>query len=141
MSADSTCQDTDYARHIQAILDELGQLQQTPRLMTSPEDLEALEHEIRQRNDHLGSLLVGYHLQQALDAVALQVEQERLVRQWPQSLKNDGRVQVRVRTAQGHTEQVLVTYYRSRAGQAGKRYAGVHAGLVRLGNNERCTPM
>ena len=63
MSADSTCQDTDYARHIQEILDELGQLQQTPQLMTSPEDLEALEHEIRQRTDHLGSLLVGYHLQ------------------------------------------------------------------------------
>ena len=74
MRADSTCQDTDYARHIQEIRDELGQLQQTPRLMTSPEDLEALEHEIRQRTDSLGSLLVGYHLQQALDAAALQGE-------------------------------------------------------------------
>jgi len=116
MRVDSTCQDTDYARHIQEILDELGQLQQTPRLMTSPEDLEALEHEIRQRTDHLGSLLVGYHLQQALDAAALQVEQERLVRQWPQSLKNDGRVQVRGRTAQGYTVPVWVTYSR-RKGQ------------------------
>jgi hypothetical protein len=56
MSADSTCQDTDYARHIQEILDELGQLQQTPQLMTSPEDLEALEHEIRQRT---GRVLAG----------------------------------------------------------------------------------
>src|SRR5215470_11919557 len=140
MSADSTCQDTDYARHIQAILDELGQLQQTPRLMTSPEDLEALEHEIRQRTDHLGSLLVGYHLQQALDAAALQVEQERLVRQWPQSLKNDGRVQVRVRTAQGHTVPVWVTYYRRKGRRAGKRDAGVYAGLVLLGIHDRCTP-
>ena len=140
MSADSTCQDTDYARHIQEILDELGQLQQTPRLMTSPEDLEALEHEIRQRTDHLGSLLVGYHLQQALDAAALQVEQERLVRQWPQSLKNDGRVQVRVRTAQGQTVPVWVTYYRRKGRRAGKRYAGVYAGLVLLGIHDRCTP-
>jgi hypothetical protein len=57
MSASSTCQDTDYARHIQEILDELGQIQQTPRLVTSPGDLEALAHEIRQRTDHLGSLL------------------------------------------------------------------------------------
>ena len=56
MSAGSPCQDTDYARHIQAILDELGQIQQTPRRVTSPEDLEALEHEIRQRTDPLGSL-------------------------------------------------------------------------------------
>ena len=131
MSSGSTCQDTDYARRIQEVLNELGQLQQTPRLVTSPEDLEALEHEMRQRTDHLGSLLVGYHLQQALDAAALQVEQERLVSQWPQSLKNDGRVQVRVRTAQGHTVPVWVTSYR-RKGQrrAGKRDAGMYAGLV-----------
>src|SRR5215510_7559647 len=141
MSAGLTCQDSDYARHIQEILDELGQIQQTPRLVTSPEDLEALEHEIRQRTDHLGSLLVGYHIQQALDSAALQAEQERLVSQWPQSLKNDGMVKVRVRTAQGHTVPVWVTYYR-RKGQrrAGKRYAGVYAGLVLLGIYDRCTP-
>src|SRR5262249_5708911 len=124
MRADSTCQDTASARHIQAILDELGQLQQTPWLMTSPEDLEVLEHEIRQRTDHLGSLLVGYQLQQALNAAALQVEQERLVRPWPQSLKHDGRVQVRGRTAQGHTVPVWVTYYRRQERRAGKRDAG-----------------
>jgi hypothetical protein len=41
-------------------------MQQTPRLVTSPDDLEALEREIRQRTDHLGSLLVGYHMQQAI---------------------------------------------------------------------------
>jgi hypothetical protein len=132
MSADSACQDTDYARHIQEILDELGQIQQTPRLMTSPEDLEALAHEIRQRTDRLGSLLVGQHLQQALDADALQAEQEQLVRQWPHPLKNDGKVRVMIRTAQGLAVPVRVTYYR-RKGQrrAGKRSAGVYAGLVR----------
>src|SRR6266446_6775469 len=141
MSSGSTCQDTDDARRIQEVLNELGQLQQTPRLVTSPEDLEALEHEIRQRTDHLGSLLVGYHLQQASDAAALQVEQERLVSQWPQSLKNDGMVQVRVCTAQGHTVPVWVTYYR-RQGQrrAGKRDAGMYAGLALLGISDRCTP-
>ena len=63
-------QDTDYPRDIQEVLDELQQLQQTPRLVTSPEELEALEREIRQRTDRLGSLLVGSHLQQALDAAA-----------------------------------------------------------------------
>src|SRR5499426_3364446 len=141
MRADSTCQDTASARHIQAILDELGQLQQTPWLMTSPEDLEALEHEIRQRTDHLGNLLVGYHMQQALDSAALQAEQERLVSQWPQPLKNDGLVKVSVRTAQGHTVPLWVTYHR-RKGQrrAGKRYAGVYAGMVLLGIYDRCTP-
>ena len=90
----STRQDTDYARHIQEALHELHQLQQTPRLVTSPDELEALEREIRQSTDRLGSLLVGHHLQQALDSTALQAEQEQLVRQWPQSLKNDGKVRV-----------------------------------------------
>src|SRR5919199_5456373 len=94
-------QDTDYARHIQEVLDELRQMQQAPRLVTSPDELEALEREIRQRTDRLGSLLVGHHLQQALDSAALQAAQEQLVHQWPKPLKNDGRVKVEIRTAQG----------------------------------------
>jgi hypothetical protein len=103
----------------------------TPQLVTRPEELEALEREIRQRTDHVGSVLVGYHLQQALDSAALQAEQEQLVHHWPKPLKNDGKVKVRVRTAQGDTVPVWVTYDR-RKGQrrAGKRSTGVYAGLV-----------
>src|SRR5712691_6485428 len=143
MTSDSglASQDTDYVRHIQAGLDELHQMQQTPRLVTSPEELEALEREIRQRTDRLGSLLVGQHLQQALDSDTFQVEQEQLVRQWPKPLKNDGKVTVMVRTVQGLAVPVRLTYYR-RQGQrrAGKRDAGVYAGLVLLGIYDRCTP-
>ena len=136
-----TNQDSDYAQHIQEVLNELRQLQQTPRLVTSPDDLEALEREIRHRTDRLGSLLVGYHMQQALDSAAWQAEQERLVRHWPKPLKNDGKAKVLVRTVQGHTVPVWVTYYR-RKGQrrAGKRDAGVYAGLVVLGIYDCCTP-
>jgi hypothetical protein len=143
MTSDSglASQDTDYVRHIQAVLDELQQMQQTPRLVTSPEELEALEREIRQRTDRLGSLLVGSHLQQALDSAALQAEQEQLVRQWPKPLKNDGKVKVMIRTAQGLAVPVRVTYYRRKGQrQAGKRSAGVYAGLVLLGIYDRCTP-
>jgi len=116
-------------------------MQQYPRVVTSPDELEALEREIRQCTDRLGSFLVGYHLQQALDSAALQAEQERLVRQWPKPLKNDGTVMVMVRTVQGAIVPVRVTYYR-RKGQrrAGKRYAGVYAGLVLLGVYDHCTP-
>ena len=136
-----TNQDSDYAQHIQEVLNELRQLQQPPRLVTSPDDLEALEREIRHRPDRLGSLLVGDHRQQALDSVALQAEQERLVRHWPKPLKNDGKVKVLVRTAQGHTVPVWVTYYRRKAQRrAGKRDAGVYAGLVVLGIYDRCPP-
>ena len=126
-----TSPDTDYARHIQEVLHELQQMERTPRLVTSPDDLEALEREIRQRTDRLGSLLVGYHLQQAMDSTALQAAQELLVHQWPKPLKNDGKVKVWVHTAQGFAVPVWVTYYRRKGPRrAGKRYAGVYAGLV-----------
>src|SRR5262249_58046531 len=120
-----TSQDSDDARYIQEVLNELRQMQQTPRLVTSPDDLEALEREIRQRTDYLGSLLVGYHLQHALDSTALRAEQEQLVSHWPKTLENDCKVEVSIRTAQGYTVPVWVTYYR-RKGQrrAGKRDAG-----------------
>src|SRR5215470_6128769 len=112
MTSDSglISQDTDYAKHIQEVLDELQQMERTPRLVTSPDELEALEREIRQRTDRLGSLLVGYHLQQAMDSTALQAAQELLVHQWPKPLKNDGKVKVWVHTAQGLAVPVWVTY-------------------------------
>ena len=134
-------QDSDYARQIQEVLDELSQLQQSPPLVANPEELEALEREIRGRTDHLGSLLVGPHLQQSLDSADLQMEQDLLVSQWPKPLKSDGKVKVNIRTAQGETVAVWVTYYR-RKGQRrkGRRYAGGYAGLVLLGIYDRCTP-
>jgi hypothetical protein len=134
-------QDSDYARQIQEALDELSQMQQSPQLVTNPEALEALEGTIRQRTDHLGSLLVGHHLQESLDSADLQMEQDLLVSQWPKPLKSDGKVKVNIRTAQGDTVAVWVTYYR-RKGQRrkGRRYAGVYAGLVLLGIYDRCTP-
>src|SRR6266446_6600794 len=64
-------QETAYVRHIPAVLDELPQLPQPPRLVTSPEEREALEREMRQRPDRLGRVLVGSPLQQAWDAAAL----------------------------------------------------------------------
>jgi hypothetical protein len=52
-----TSPDTDYTRHIQEVLNELRQMEQTPRLVISPDELETLEREIRHRTDRLGSLL------------------------------------------------------------------------------------
>jgi hypothetical protein len=134
-------QHTDYSQAIQELLDQLYQMQQRPKLATNPDDLEALERDIRHHTDRLGSLLVGHHLQASLDSEALQVEQDLLVRQWPKPLQNDGKVTVWVRTAQGMAVPVRVTYYRRKgARRAGKRYAGVYAGLVLLGVYDRCTP-
>ena len=136
-----TREDNDYTRQIQEVLDELQQMQELPRLVTSPEELDTLEREIRWRTDRLGSLLLGFHLQETLDSEDLKAEQELLVSHWPKPLKNDGRVLVWVRTAGGKSVPVWATYYR-RKGQrrGGKRYAGLYAGLVLLGIYDRCTP-
>ena len=96
-------QESDDASHRQAVCNELRQMPQTLLLVMSLEELEALERAIRQRTDRLGRLVVGHHMQQALDSAAWHAEPERLVRQWPKSLKSDGKVQVRVRTAHGDT--------------------------------------
>jgi hypothetical protein len=63
-------QDTADPRERQAVLDAWHQRQQAPRLVRSPEALEALERTRRQGTDRLGRLLIGYHLPQALDAPA-----------------------------------------------------------------------
>jgi hypothetical protein len=143
MTSDSglMSQHTDYPQAIQEVLDNLHQMQQTPKLATNPEALEAVEREIRHHTDRLGSLLVGHHLQVSLDSDALEAEQDLLVSHWPKPLQNDGKVTVWVRTAQGMAVPVRVTYYRRKGKRrAGKRYAGVYAGLVLLGIYDRCTP-
>jgi hypothetical protein len=143
MTSDSglISQHTDYPQAIQELLDQLHQMQPTPHLATSPDELEALERDIRHYTDRLGSLLVGHHLQASLDSDALQTEQALLVSHWPKALQNDGKVTGWVRTAQGVAVPVRVTYYRRKGKRrAGKRYAGVYAGLVLLGIYDRCTP-
>jgi hypothetical protein len=143
MTSDSgaTRQDTDYPRDIPAALHALHPLQQTPRLVTSPDALETLARAIRPCPDRLGSFWGGPHRQRAWDAAALQAEPEQRVRQWPTPRKPEGRVQGGMRTAQGHTVPGWGTSCR-RKGQrrAGKRDAGVYAGLVLLGMDERCPP-
>ena len=133
MTSDSglSSQESDYPQARQEVLDELHQMQHTPRLVTNPDALETLERAMRQRTDPLGSFLIGSQRQQALDAAALQAAQAQLVSQWPKPLKNDGKVQVRVRTAQGLAVPVWVAYDRRKGPRrAGKRSAGVSVGLM-----------
>ena len=46
-----TCQDSDYATQIQEAIDKLQQMQEAPRVVTNPEELDTLEREIRGRTD------------------------------------------------------------------------------------------
>jgi hypothetical protein len=53
---------SDDARQRQETLEALPHMPETLRLVTSPDAREALEREMRQRTDRLGSVWVGYHL-------------------------------------------------------------------------------
>lgn len=126
---------------IQNLLAEFQQLADQPRIVSSAEELETLERDIRQLSDRLGSLIVGRHLQHALDSDVVQQEQAALVKAWPKPLKNDGKQTVMIRTAQGMSVAVRATYYRRKGKRRGhQRHAGAYAGLVVLGIHERCTP-
>ena len=67
-------QDSDDPTQIQALLDELQQMQESPQLGTTPKDLEDFQREVRQHTSPLDSLLVGHHMEQALAPPELQVE-------------------------------------------------------------------
>jgi hypothetical protein len=132
---------TEALEPIQDLLAELQHLAYNPRIVRNAEELEALEGDIRRLTDRLGSVIVGHHIQHALDADAVQQEEAALVKGWPKPLKNDGKETVMIRTGQGASVAVCVTYYRRKGKRRGsKRHAGVYAGLVVLGIHERCTP-
>jgi hypothetical protein len=130
LSASLTSQAPDDAKPRQAVLDELGQRQPTPRLVTRPEAREALAPAMRHRTDPLGRLWVGDPRQRAVAAAAWPAAPERWVSQWPPPLTTDGLVKGRVRTAPGHPVPLWVTASR-RQGQrrAGQCVAGVSAAL------------
>ena len=67
-------QDSDYPTQIQALLDELQQMQESPQLGTTPKELEDFKREVRQHTSPLDSLLVGHHLEQAFASPELQAE-------------------------------------------------------------------
>ncbi|MFQ5592333.1 MAG: hypothetical protein ACE5HE_14320 [Phycisphaerae bacterium] len=132
---------TEDSNPIQNLLAELQQLADHPRIVSNAEELEALERDIRQLSDRVGSLIVGQHLQHALESAVVQQEEAALVKAWPKPLRNDGKQTVMIRTAQGMSVAVRATYYRRKGRRRGhKRHPGVYAGLVVLGIHERCTP-
>ena len=75
---------------LQAVHARLQELERKPRLVSSPEELESLEREIRKETEELASLLMEKHLQSSLDSedqkkrirtdpvLAWQIEERRL---------------------------------------------------------------
>ena len=125
----------------QEVYGRLQGLEQERRRVHTPEELEALEREIRGYTDQLGALLLEMHLQASLDCEEHQKKEEALIRSWPGRLRSDGYERVRIFTLGGLWITVRARYYcRACDRRSGKRHKGGYGGLVLLGIHDHCTP-
>jgi len=138
---------SDYESEIEKVEEALTQFRQEAHLITSAEEVEALEQDIRQMVNLLGSLMLGYKLQQALDSAPVEQAAQELVDSVPQKMKSEGKKPVHVESGFGYQVTVWTRYYRRNCDQAKKRWhkkkkrhPGLYPELAVLGICERCTP-
>ncbi len=125
----------------QAVYARLQALEQAMECVNGPEDLEALEREIRECTDRLGALVLQRRIQALVDSPEQQSKEKELIGSWPGRLRSEGYEIVRIRTMGGFWIRIRVRYYRRACHRrSGKRHKGVYAALVLLGIHERCTP-
>lgn len=79
-----------YTRQIVAIQQELAELQASQRIVTTPEELESLEHEIHRLTNRLAAAILGQTLQKSLDSETNQEAEKELIQEHPQRLKSEG---------------------------------------------------
>ncbi len=82
---------SDYDSEIEKVKATLTDFQQNAHLVSSAEDVEKLEQDIRQMTDLLGSLLLGQKLQQSLDSAPVERAAQELVESVPQKMKSEGK--------------------------------------------------
>ena len=84
-----------YERQIEEIQQEISLLQKNRRIVTTPQELEALEREIRALTERLGNALLGEKVQASLDSDELSKAEQALVEQHPKRLKSEGKKTLR----------------------------------------------
>ena len=126
---------------LQAVYAQLHAWEQHVREVGMPEELEALEREIRGQTARLSALLVQRQLQAHLDSEEQEACERALLNTLPGKMKSEGLEAVRVLTREGVEIILWVRYYRRACDRRnGKRHKGVYAGLVLLGMHDRTTP-
>lgn len=119
----------------------LQEMEQMPKLIGSPDELQNLEQEITEVTNRLAALILQKKLQESLDCDEQSEKESGLIRSWPGRMKSEGYETVRILTTGGSHIEVSVRYYRRSCDRRkGMRYKGVYAGLVLLGIYDRCTP-
>jgi hypothetical protein len=80
-----------YERQIEEIQQEIVALQKSRRIVTTPQELESLEREIRELTERLGNALLGEKMQASLDSDEMSEAEQELVKQHPKRLKSEGK--------------------------------------------------
>ena len=83
--------DREYASQIERIQSELADLQKSRRIVTTPVQLEQLEHDIRRLTDRLAAALLGQKVQESLDSGELAEAERTLIKNHPRRLKSEGK--------------------------------------------------
>jgi len=84
-----------YDRQIEQIQEEIAALQVSRRIVTTPQELESLEREIRKLTERLGNALLGAKVQASLDSDELSETEQTFVEQHPKRLKSEGKKTLR----------------------------------------------
>ena len=131
-----TCR-AEVAEKIVAILER----ESSPQIATTPEQLEEVERDLRNRANELCGLIVEKQIQHSLDSEKGREAQRQIVQAYPYKMVDKGKEAVRLRTYCGFEISVRVSYFTRKARRWGKkRYPGLYPGLLVLGIHERCTP-
>lgn len=83
--------ESQYSRQIASIEDELAELQSSTRIVTTPEEMEALEREIRVLTDRLAAAILGQKVQASLDSDEMAESERELIKNHPKRMKSEGK--------------------------------------------------
>ena len=131
-----TCR-AEIAERILAMLER----ESNPAIITTPEELEKLETDLRKLANELCGLVVEKQIQYSIDSENGREAQRQILQAYPYKMVDKGKEEVRLRTCCGFEASVRVSYFTRKGKRRGKRrYPGFYPGLLVLGIHERCTP-
>lgn len=83
--------DAQYERQIASIQKELAQFQTSSRIITTPQEMEQLEREIRELTDRLAAAVLGQKVQASLDSDEMAEVEAKLIQEYPKRMKSEGK--------------------------------------------------
>ena len=121
-------------------IQRLNHLLETSEAPADAKQLEALEAEMVSATDRVAGLIIGVHVQAAVDDAESSARSKDLVNSHPKRFKSEGRRAVIIHPARGGPIEIWVCYYRRKGGSRRIRNKGLYPALILLGIHDRRTP-